>query len=111
MESKKEKDLIKTAMMIVNQLYDLAEVPVEKRQSINDIATDYVHQTLIEQIQKIDKDAFTRGCACAIASIIHGHGIGTETREAFTSCIGSLQECIDAKVDNFDMNILKQYFK
>lgn len=29
---------------IVNQLFDLAEVPVEKRQSINDIADNYVEE-------------------------------------------------------------------
>ena len=31
---------------IVNQLYDLAEVPVDKRQSINDTADDYLFNTL-----------------------------------------------------------------
>ena len=34
----------KIAMGIVSQLFDLAEVPVEKRQEINDIADDYIKQ-------------------------------------------------------------------
>jgi len=46
-KERKANELIKTAMMIVNQLYDLAEVPVEKRQAINDIATNYVNEILI----------------------------------------------------------------
>jgi hypothetical protein len=42
----KTNEQIKTAMMIVNQLYDLAEVPVDKRQDINDIATNFVNEIL-----------------------------------------------------------------
>ena len=37
-----------TAMNIVNQLFDLAEVPTEKRQAINDQA-DFFTQTMIER--------------------------------------------------------------
>jgi hypothetical protein len=35
-------------MNIVNQLYDLAEVPVDKRQVINDKADDFVCKMLDE---------------------------------------------------------------
>jgi hypothetical protein len=34
-------------MGIVNQLFDLAEVPVTKRQAINDIAHDYMYAQII----------------------------------------------------------------
>ena len=53
----------KKAMTIVNQLFDLAEVSVEKRQEVNDKADEYVMQQLAlqnfnnrfsdEQIKKI----------------------------------------------------------
>jgi hypothetical protein len=38
--------LEKQAIGIVAQLFDLAEVPVEKRQEINDIAYDYMFEQL-----------------------------------------------------------------
>jgi hypothetical protein len=41
------KNLEKQAMAIVAQLFDLAEVPVDKRQEINDVAYDYVTEQLI----------------------------------------------------------------
>ena len=41
------KNLEKQAMAIVAQLFDLAEVPVKKRQEINDVAYDYVTEQLI----------------------------------------------------------------
>lgn len=41
------KNLEKQAIGIVAQLFDLAEVPVEKRQEINDVAYDYVTEQLI----------------------------------------------------------------
>tara|TARA_R110002153_G_scaffold48750_4_gene137620 strand:- start:308 stop:601 length:294 start_codon:yes stop_codon:yes gene_type:complete len=41
------KNLEKQAMEIVAQLFDLAEVPVDKRQEINDVAYDYVTEQLI----------------------------------------------------------------
>ena len=42
----KENELKKHAMGIVNQLFDLAEVPVEKRQAINDKSDEYVTEKL-----------------------------------------------------------------
>lgn len=42
----KESELKKQAMGIVNQLFDLAEVPVEKRQEINDKADEYITEQL-----------------------------------------------------------------
>ena len=41
------KNLEKQAIGIVAQLFDLAEVPVDKRQQINDVAYDYVTEQLI----------------------------------------------------------------
>lgn len=41
------KKLEKQAIGIVAQLFDLAEVPVEKRQEISDVAYDYVIEQLI----------------------------------------------------------------
>ena len=41
------KNLEKQAIGIVAQLFDLAEVPVDKRQAINDVAYDYVTEQLI----------------------------------------------------------------
>ena len=43
----KENELKKQAMGIVNQLFDLAEVPVEKRQEINDKADEYMTEQLM----------------------------------------------------------------
>jgi hypothetical protein len=40
------KNIEKQAMAIVAQLFDLAEVPVEKRQQINDTAYDYMLKQL-----------------------------------------------------------------
>ena len=40
------KNLEKKAIGIVAQLFDLAEVPLDKRQEINDIAYDYVAKQL-----------------------------------------------------------------
>lgn len=39
---------------IVNQLFDLAEVPVKKRQEVNDIADDYVNNILIKLISELE---------------------------------------------------------
>ncbi len=44
--------LKKECMGIVNQLFDLAEVPVEKRQEINDAADKYV----FEQVMRLIND-------------------------------------------------------
>lgn len=51
---KKEYEFL--AMNIVNQLFDLAEVPVKKRQEINDKAFDFV-QELIESRCPVIKPA------------------------------------------------------
>lgn len=42
----KEQQLERLAMNIVNQLFDLADVPVEKRQAINDEADRFVLRLL-----------------------------------------------------------------
>ena len=39
--------LHKECMGIINQLFDLAEVPVEKRQSINDTADKYLQEQFL----------------------------------------------------------------
>ena len=50
----KQTDLKKVSMNIVNQLFDLAEVPVDKRQAINDKADEFV-LSLISERQKVNK--------------------------------------------------------
>ena len=60
---------------------------------------------------KEDQIAFIRGAACAIATIVHGHGIGTETREAFSACIGAWSDLEAAGCDQFDIDILAPHFK
>ena len=43
-----DKDRLKKGCMgIVNQLFDLAEVPVEKRQAINDKADEYLQEQFL----------------------------------------------------------------
>lgn len=44
-----DRDFQFLAMNIVNQLFDLAEVPVEKRQAINDKADSFVYRLLTKQ--------------------------------------------------------------
>lgn len=44
---KDRNELKKICMGLVNQLYDLAEVPVDKRQSINDAADDYIFDAIL----------------------------------------------------------------
>jgi hypothetical protein len=60
---------------------------------------------------KAQDDAFIRGYACCVACIIKGHGISTEVNEAFNAGIGSLQRCVDANCDEYDIEILKKHFK
>jgi len=43
----------KIAMNIVNQLYDLADVSVDKRQAINDQADKFVSEMLVQFLQSI----------------------------------------------------------
>lgn len=45
----KERRLARLAMNIVNQLFDLVELPVEKRQVLNDKADDFVYQLLLSE--------------------------------------------------------------
>ncbi len=45
----REQELKRLAMNIVSQLFDLADVPVEKRQAINNEADEFVLQ-LLQQI-------------------------------------------------------------
>ncbi len=49
MENNMHRDTYNIAMNIVNQLFDIAEVPVTKRQSINDKCTDFVHSFFPEE--------------------------------------------------------------
>ena len=64
------KKLEKQAMAIVSQLFDLAEVSVDKRQEINDVAYDYVTEQLILTgvsgmfSEKQMEQAWTNGCEC-----------------------------------------------
>lgn len=44
---KDERELKKKAIGIVNQLFDLVEVPVEKRQEVNDKADEYMVEQLM----------------------------------------------------------------
>tara|TARA_R110000851_G_C12897502_1_gene547799 strand:- start:309 stop:551 length:243 start_codon:yes stop_codon:yes gene_type:complete len=55
------KNLEKQAMEIVAQLFDLAEVPVDKRQEINDVAYDYVTEQLIITDVGVPKGTFNCG--------------------------------------------------
>jgi len=47
--------LKKECMGIVNQLFDLAEVGVEKRQAINDIADKYLFEQIL-RLKGLDND-------------------------------------------------------
>ena len=64
------KNLEKQAMAIVAQLFDLAEVSVDKRQEINDVAYDYVTEKLtLTDVsgmfsEKQMEQAWTNGCEC-----------------------------------------------
>jgi len=55
--------------------------------------------------------AFIQGAACAITSTIRTHGIDTGLREAFQTCIGSMDNAINAECDDYDLEILIQHFK
>jgi len=41
----------KQCMGIVNQLYDLADVPVDKRQKINDMADKYLNDRFLDMLK------------------------------------------------------------
>lgn len=45
-------ELKKECMGIVNQLYDLAEVPVDKRQAVNDRADEYMFEQVIRLLKE-----------------------------------------------------------
>lgn len=49
------RQLKKECMGIVNQLFDLAEVSVEKRQEINDAADKYVFEQFL-RLKGLDND-------------------------------------------------------
>lgn len=72
--------LQKECMGIVNQLFDLAEVPVEKRQSINDTADKYLQEQFLRlfavsgSFSQKDMENFAAKC------ILLGHG-GKTTKE------------------------------
>lgn len=57
MKMNKEQMLKRLAMNIVSQLFDLADVPVEKRQAVNDEADAFV----LRLLQQCGKIAVTRG--------------------------------------------------
>jgi hypothetical protein len=59
--------------------------------------------------KKMDK--WIQGYACAVATMIVGHGISTPVEEVFKAGLGSIKTCIAAGVDEYDLNILKQHFK
>lgn len=48
-------DAMKLAMAVVNQLFDIAEVPVEKRQAINDNCDKYVFNIISPMHRKMQK--------------------------------------------------------
>jgi len=60
---------------------------------------------------KRETDVFIQGYACCIATLIRSHGIDTPIEDAFKAGIGRLKVCIDAGVDEYDLEILKQHFK
>jgi hypothetical protein len=57
------------------------------------------------------KNTFIQGYACCLATIIQSHGISTEVREAFKSGIGTLEVCVKANIDQYDLDILKAHFE
>jgi hypothetical protein len=50
------KELDFLAMNIVNQLFDLAEVPVKKRQEINDTCDEFVKKLVSGFIKKLSSE-------------------------------------------------------
>lgn len=57
-----------------------------------------------------DQKGFIRGAACAVATIISGHGYGTECKEAFKACVGSWDNFLSAEPDPYDIDILSPHF-
>lgn len=58
-----------------------------------------------------EQKIFILGASCAIATIVRGHGCGTECEEAFRACIGTWDAFINANPDEYDINILSPHFK
>lgn len=58
------------------------------------------------------KDQFVMGYCCAVATIVRGHGAGTETEEAL-SYIGvkTVKDLRSKGVDEFDIEALKPVLK
>jgi hypothetical protein len=56
-------------------------------------------------------DWFVCGYACAVANYIRMHGCDTPIEEVWRDGVGSLERATKAKVDEFDMEILKKHFK
>ena len=53
-----------------------------------------------------------QGYACAVAMLIKKNGLNdTNSDELFREGIGSIKECIKARVDKQDMKILREHFK
>lgn len=54
------------------------------------------------------KLTFDQGYVCAVAQIINAHGEGTDTREALEAGgFTSMQSLIDAKIDPYDIETVK----
>lgn len=67
---------------------------------------------LLVILQKHLDDAFQCGYACAVATIVSGHGSGTETKEALQSAgLTSLSKLREIKADEYDVKILKPLIK
>jgi hypothetical protein len=60
-----KNELSKECMGIINQLFDLTEISVEKRQSINDIADEYLKNQILRLFGKLqqeqDKKLYSEG--------------------------------------------------
>jgi hypothetical protein len=51
-----KNELSKECMGIINQLFDLTEISVEKRQSINDIADEYLKNQILRLFGKLQQE-------------------------------------------------------
>jgi molecular chaperone GrpE (heat shock protein) len=56
LEEAAENELSKECMGIINQLFDLTEISVEKRQSINDIADEYLKNQILRLLDKYKQE-------------------------------------------------------
>ncbi len=54
-----ERKFVKECMGIINQLFDLAEISVKKRQEINDVADKYLQKQISTILKEQDKNKFS----------------------------------------------------